>query len=444
MNIETIKTTDVVTYWEQNPRRQKKEIIDALHVNMSINGFNAEFPLQVFTFDGDNRFHLADGHHRYEAAKNANMPTVPAIVVQGTPDEHYESLQLANMQHDVSLGTVAQMFTPAEKRDAVKRLLTLPKYWERTNVWLGKAFRTHANSIGNWRNEQGSQICDPSNPLGLPNDRLNELHELILKAERISKDGQIQPVQNCKLREQLLAHRVVIENNAFQSAVDLLFKEAKRLEVKPKSFRDWVNTHTMSLEFVAALCPSFRDDTEIFVESVIDEVHERLLVGYRNTGEVEWYTPRDIIERVRRTMMGIDIDPASCDDANQHICAQRHYTKSDDGLAHPWNGTVFVNPPFSDIQAFTDKFIAEAKCGNMTAGCFLADSLGQPNWFMDLLGFCNAFFVYTERSGRFEYWNGDRRLNGKARGYIFYYGDNVKYFAESFKDIGKIYSEVKI
>ena len=165
--------------------------------------------------------------------------------------------------------------------------------------------------------------------------------------------------------------------------------------------------------------------------------------GYRNTGEVEWYTPLEIIDRVRLAFNGtIDIDPASCQEANNHIKANHFFDISDNGLEQAWNGTVFVNPPFSQLQDFTDKFISERQNGNMTAGCFLADSHTQPNWFIDLWSFCDVHFIYTERSGRFEYWNENKNLNGKARGYVFYTGNNISVFINAFKDIGKIGMEV--
>ena len=176
--------------------------------------------------------------------------------------------------------------------------------------------------------------------------------------------------------------------------------------------------------------------------AVIKEEKEKAS-GYHNKGEVEWYTPLVITDRVRQALGGqIDLDPASCAAANEGVQAAKFFDKGDDGLNQKWEGTVFVNPPFSELQAFTDKFIAEAQCGNMTAGCFLADSHTQPNWFMDLAAYCTAFFMYTERAGRFEYWNEDRKQGGKARGYIFYEGADIDGFVSAFKDIGRIYSEV--
>lgn len=59
----------------------------------------------------------------------------------------------------------------------------------------------------------------------------------------------------------------------------------------------------------------------------------------------EWYTPLPFIEAARRVMGAIDLDPASHDDCRLHVGAARHFTKEDDGLAQPWEGRIFLNPP---------------------------------------------------------------------------------------------------
>ena len=74
----------------------------------------------------------------------------------------------------------------------------------------------------------------------------------------------------------------------------------------------------------------------------------------------EWYTPAWIIECARNAFGGeIDLDPASCAEANRTVRARRYITPPDDGLRHEWTGNVWINPPFSagKTAAFVDKVL---------------------------------------------------------------------------------------
>ena len=56
----------------------------------------------------------------------------------------------------------------------------------------------------------------------------------------------------------------------------------------------------------------------------------------------EWYTPPEIFTALQLTF---DLDP--CSPGPGHwVQAKKIYTKEDDGLAQPWHGLVFMNPPF--------------------------------------------------------------------------------------------------
>ena len=59
----------------------------------------------------------------------------------------------------------------------------------------------------------------------------------------------------------------------------------------------------------------------------------------------ERYTPEYIIAPGREVLGGFDLDPASCDTANSIVKAASYLTARDNGLAHEWDGRLFLNPP---------------------------------------------------------------------------------------------------
>ena len=61
-----------------------------------------------------------------------------------------------------------------------------------------------------------------------------------------------------------------------------------------------------------------------------------------STGDFEWYTPREVLALVRAVLGEIEVDPASCAEAQVNIQAQTFYTLDDDGLRQPWPGRIFL------------------------------------------------------------------------------------------------------
>lgn len=62
-----------------------------------------------------------------------------------------------------------------------------------------------------------------------------------------------------------------------------------------------------------------------------------------NSGSGEWKTPAELLENYIYRFGTVDLDPCCLD---RHVRAKRHYTKNEDGLSQPWNGFVFMNPPY--------------------------------------------------------------------------------------------------
>lgn len=78
----------------------------------------------------------------------------------------------------------------------------------------------------------------------------------------------------------------------------------------------------------------------------------------------EWYTPRSIFE----PLGSFDLDPCASVNPLWKIAATS-YTQIDDGLALPWQGRVWLNPPYS--RPLLDRFVKKlADHGNGIALLF--------------------------------------------------------------------------
>jgi hypothetical protein len=75
----------------------------------------------------------------------------------------------------------------------------------------------------------------------------------------------------------------------------------------------------------------------------------------------EHYTPPDVVEAARAVLGSIDLDPASCAEANAVVKAAHFYDQSADGLARPWAGRVFLNPPGGVLRWVDGRWVVPAK-----------------------------------------------------------------------------------
>jgi ParB family chromosome partitioning protein len=96
----------------------------------------------------------------------------------------------------------------------------------------------------------------------------------------------------------------------------------------------------------------------------------------------EWYTPAVALSWVRAILGHIDLDPASCAAANEHVRARRFFTAEDDGLGRPWDAlTVFLNPPFDATPTWVSKMADEYAAGRFVEGVLLVNSAPGYRWY---------------------------------------------------------------
>lgn len=158
----------------------------------------------------------------------------------------------------------------------------------------------------------------------------------------------------------------------------------------------------------------------------------------------EWYTPARYVEAAREVMGGIDLDPASCEQANQVVGATQYYTKEENGLMQSWHGRVFCNPPYGRTtikgqvmslqKAFAEKLRREYGLGTVEQAVLL--SLGNPNstWFQPFLDYVVCF---NRGTLHFTHPDGSQGTFGFPLAFI-YLGPNESKFIEGFSRFGRI------
>lgn len=154
----------------------------------------------------------------------------------------------------------------------------------------------------------------------------------------------------------------------------------------------------------------------------------------------EWYTPTRYIEAVRQVLGTIDLDPASCEMANQTIQAERFFSDNDDGLAHEWQGTVFLNPPYgkdggeSNAGKWTRHLIEQYRKGNTAEAILLVNAFTESGWFKPLFDFPICFTDH-----RIKFYRPGAEANQPAHGSAFVYlGKDIDGFARVFSEFGTV------
>jgi hypothetical protein len=153
----------------------------------------------------------------------------------------------------------------------------------------------------------------------------------------------------------------------------------------------------------------------------------------------EWFTPAAHIERIRAVLGEIDLDPATCEEANETVKATKIYTYENCGLDQPWFGRVFLNPPYGmpEVQQFVNKLVEEVESGRTTEAILLVDNKSETRWFATAAGSASATCLQTKRI-RFNKPGGGLGFQPTRGQAWFYFGPHPERFAEVFGPHGII------
>jgi len=162
------------------------------------------------------------------------------------------------------------------------------------------------------------------------------------------------------------------------------------------------------------------------------------VIATKWTGDQESYTPEKYIKSARVVMGSIQLDPASNDMANETVNAAIFYTKEDDGLEREWSGNIFLNPPYSqpEIKQFINKLLDTVSRKPEVQAILLTNNNTDTSWFHNAAMECAAICLTR---GRINFNKPDGSVSQPTNGQtFFYFGENVKAFANEFRQHGLI------
>lgn len=120
---------------------------------------------------------------------------------------------------------------------------------------------------------------------------------------------------------------------------------------------------------------------------------------------IDWYTPQWIFDRLG---LSFDLDPCQPETPISWIPAAKTYSLKDDGLASPWDGLVWLNPPYGkETSAWLEKMHKHRN------GISLVFARTDCRWFHDYVAKADAILFL---SGRVRFVDGLGLTGGSGAG----------------------------
>ncbi|MDO9036569.1 MAG: hypothetical protein Q7U51_15395 [Methanoregula sp.] len=151
----------------------------------------------------------------------------------------------------------------------------------------------------------------------------------------------------------------------------------------------------------------------------------------------EHYTPQYILDAVIACMGAIVLDPCSNSREIPNVPAAR--IALENGLVQPWEGRVFLNPPFGhDVERWFSKLYLEWSAGRTTEAIVLWKSATETAAWKTLTAIsCRVYFPSARI--RFVGPFGDDGPGPTFSPALFYVGTQAKRFEEAFAQIGALW-----
>lgn len=155
----------------------------------------------------------------------------------------------------------------------------------------------------------------------------------------------------------------------------------------------------------------------------------------RGSANVDWYTPPWVFQRIG---LDFDLDPCQPPEGIDWIPTKLRYSIHDDGLTQPWEGRVWLNPPYGKhTPAWLERM------HNHRNGIALVFARTDCAWFHESVAKADAILFMR---GRVKFVDGLGVTGGSGAGsgsmLVAWGAENVAAL-EAMRDIGHLVYNVK-
>lgn len=361
----------------------------------------AVFPPVIVYYD-DTDYWLADGFHRYHATKQIDRETITAEVRQGSQRDAILFSVGVNSHHGFRRKN-------EDKRVVVEKLLRDEEWTQWSDYKIAKACCVSQPFVLKIRQE-----LEASNNIIRCDDRLVERNGTIYSMNA-ANIGHSQP-------QEAPTERVSLADvfDPVAHTIPTAYLPQERVDWYERWQRDNL---TLGLDRFGDPSPA---ETPI---------KSSALTALQSSESNEWYTPGEYIDAAHKLMGGIDLDPASCQLANETVKATNYYDIAQNGLNQDWPGRIWLNPPYgltdgeSNQAVWSGHLIDQFKNKITTEAVLLVNANTEAKWFQPLYDY---LICLTNHRIRFYSANGEssQPTQGNA---LVYFGPKEKH--EQFKKI---------
>ena len=326
------QSTDV---WQLFPPLASEEY-DALKADIAVRGV-------LVPVEYDEHGDILDGHHRVRACGELGIKDWPRVIRGGMDDD-------AKFEHVLLVNSARRHLNSGQKRDL--GVGCWERGWSQTRIAkvLGVGQATVSGWFAGYRNRYPDRSPERS----------------------IGEDGKSYPTTVNKT-----------DDDQHDDLVLELEDEEEPDEAKPPSsvYVASGKDHKRAAEAVQHL----GDDSAGKSYDVNGAARAARKNTSGNDGD-EWYTPRWLFDALG---LVYDLDVCSpADRTHVNVPTAQFYTADDDGLAQPWHGTVWCNPPYSDPEPWARKMIEHG------SGLLLVHMPMNAGWCVDVWHSCDGIRLF--------------------------------------------------